>query len=154
MTWRLRHAAWDVLSTCAKNEALVRRVVDEIWNAGDIDVADELFAPTYVNHGGLIPDLVKGPEGIRFSVALYRAAFPDLHVRVDTLSSVNGTVNMGWTARSSFAGHARGGAGPLNREHEFSGSVRSSIAGGQIVESWTTWDSTVALRKLEADLRL
>jgi hypothetical protein len=50
--------------------ALVRRVIDEIWNAGDIDLADELFASTYVNHGGLIPDLVKGPECIKFSVAL------------------------------------------------------------------------------------
>src|ERR1700675_5211679 len=68
------------------NAALVQRVIDEIWNAGNVDLAEELFAPTYVNHGGLIPDLVRGPEGIKFSVAFYRAAFPALHVAVDDLA--------------------------------------------------------------------
>ena len=48
--------------------ALIERVIDEVWNAGQIDLADELFAANYVNHGGLVPDLVKGPEGIKFSV--------------------------------------------------------------------------------------
>lgn len=32
--------------------SLVRRVVEEIWNAGELDVADELFDPSYINHGG------------------------------------------------------------------------------------------------------
>jgi len=39
-------------------------------------VADEVFSPDYTNHGGLIPDLVRGPEAIKISVALYRIAFP------------------------------------------------------------------------------
>ena len=42
----------------AHDAGLVQRVIDEIWNAADLDLADELFAATYVNHGGLIPDLV------------------------------------------------------------------------------------------------
>jgi hypothetical protein len=46
MTRRLRHAAWDVLSAYEEDAALVRRVVDEIWNAGDIVLADELFSST------------------------------------------------------------------------------------------------------------
>lgn len=59
------------------NEALVRRGIDAIWNRGELVVADELFGPDYVNHDGLIPDLVHGPEAIKISVALYRVAFPD-----------------------------------------------------------------------------
>jgi len=43
------------------NAELVRRAVEEIWNQGDLTLADVLFAPSYVNHGGLIPDLVCGP---------------------------------------------------------------------------------------------
>lgn len=127
-----------VLSVDVNDAALVRRVVDEVWNAGDVDLADELFASSYVNHGGLIPDLVKGPEGIKFSVALYRTAFPHLRIRVDSLSSRKGTVQMRWTA--------------LNVEHSFSGAIKSSVAGGQIVESWTSWDSVDAVRRLEVFL--
>src|ERR1700693_2794284 len=81
------------------NAALVQRVIDEIWNAGNVDLADELFAPAYVNHGGLIPDLVEGPEGIKFSVAFYHTAFPDLHVAVDDLTVDKDAVILSWTAR-------------------------------------------------------
>ena len=117
-----------------KDAALLYRVVDEIWNGGNIDLADELFSSDYVNHGGLIPDLVKGPEGVKFSVALYRAAFPGLRIRVDSLSSIEGSINLRWTAESTS-----------NNGHEFSGTITSSVAGGQVVESWTSWDSTAAL---------
>ena len=62
----------------AQNAALVRRAVEEIWNRGQLDLADVLFAADYVNHAGLIPDLVRGPEAIKISVAFYRTAFPQL----------------------------------------------------------------------------
>ena len=118
--------------------ALVRRVIDEIWNAGYIDLADELFSSDYVNHGGLIPDLVRGPEGIKFSVALYRAAFPDLHIRVDSLTSSRGTVRLAWTCTTSGVEATRA----------LTGKSRSLVAGGQIIESWTEWDSTGAMQAL------
>lgn len=128
--------------------ALLRRLVDEIWNAGNIDLADELFSTSYVNHGGLIPDLVKGPEGIKFSVALYRAAFPGLCIRIDSLSSSHGSVQMHWTAHGSAVDHGNGTTSALNGELALSGSMRSSVVAGQIVETWTSWDSTVALQAL------
>ena len=68
------------------NETLVRRAIEAIWNRGDLDVADELFAPGFVNHNGLITDLVFGPEAIKISAAFYRLAFPDLHVTVEALT--------------------------------------------------------------------
>jgi len=120
--------------------ALVQRVIDEIWNAGNVDLADELFAPTYVNHGGLVPDLVQGPEGIKFSVAFYRAAFPTLHVAVDDLSVDNDAVTLCWTARGQASIDATAGT--------LSGVTRSLVVGGQILESWTRWDAGLALARL------
>ena len=120
--------------------ALVQRVVDEIWNAGNLELADELFAPTYVNHGGLIPDLVLGPEGIKFSVAFYRAAFPGLHVAVDDLAVDNDAVILCWTAAGQAAGDATTGT--------LTGVTRSQVVDGRVVESWTTWDAGSALERL------
>ena len=74
------------------NETLVRRAIEAIWNRGDLDVADELFAPGFVNHNGLITDLVFGPEAIKISAAFYRLAFPDLHVTVEALTIKEDTV--------------------------------------------------------------
>ena len=120
--------------------SLVQRVIDEIWNAGNVDLADELFAPTYVNHGGLIPDVVRGPEGIKFSVAFYRAAFPALHVAVDDLTVDQNAVTLIWTARGQTSTDVSTGT--------LTGVTRSLVAGGQILESWTIWDAGLALAKL------
>jgi predicted SnoaL-like aldol condensation-catalyzing enzyme len=126
------------------NAALVQRVIDEIWNAGNVDLADELFAPTYVNHGGLIPDLVQGPEGIKFSVAFYHAAFPGLHVAVDDLAIDKDAVILSWTARGQ--GSADAAAATLT------GVTRSLVVDGHIAESWTRWDAGVALERLGVGL--
>src|SRR5688500_6322882 len=79
--------AWSAAFTVSamNNEALVRRAIEAIWNRGELGVADDLFAHDYVNHDGLIPDLVRGPEAIKISVAFYRIAFPDFYITVEEL---------------------------------------------------------------------
>jgi predicted SnoaL-like aldol condensation-catalyzing enzyme len=122
------------------NEALVRRAIEAIWNRCELDVADELFAPDYVNHDGLIPDLVYGPEAIKISVALYRRAFPDLHITVEKLSTKGETVVLHWTAQRQPPG--RRGDGTLTANQRLlTGVTRSRLTGGKIMESWTEWDS-------------
>src|ERR1700674_3161656 len=125
--------------------ALVQRVIDEIWNAGQNDLADDLFAVTYVNHGGLVSDLVQGPEGIKVGVALFRAAFPDLHISVDSLSAIEGIVQLHWTAMPDSRG---GPADAVSARHSLTGETKSSVVDGRIAESWTSWDSTAALQRL------
>lgn len=122
----------------AYNARVVQRVIDEIWNAGDLDLADELFGATYVNHGGLIPDLVRGPEAVKFSVALYRTAFPDLRIRADELGTDGETITLRWTARTTSLKDA--GDSPTAGEGDtLTGETRIWVTRGQIVESWTNW---------------
>ena len=33
-----------------ENKALARRVVEEVWNRGNVAVVDETFAPDYTEH--------------------------------------------------------------------------------------------------------
>jgi SnoaL-like polyketide cyclase len=117
------------------NLALVRRVVEEIWNHGMLDVADLLFASDYINHAGLITDLVRGPEAIKISVAIYRTAFPDLQITIDALAAKRDAVLLRWTARSDIV------PGTLT------GLIVSRIAGGQIAESWAAWDQAGVLER-------
>jgi hypothetical protein len=120
------------------HEALVRRAIEAIWNRGDFDVADEVFAAAYVNHDGLIADLICGPEAIKISAALHRVAFPDLHVSVDEVSTVGDTVVFRWTARRFRDGP--GSRVPGSESTSLTGITRSRVAAGKIVESWTEWD--------------
>jgi hypothetical protein len=105
----------------ALNAALVRRAVEEIWNRGQLDLADVLFAADYVNHAGLIPDLVRGPEAIKISVAFYRTAFPNFSITMDMLTAKRDAVVLRWTARSSAA---------------LAGSASSATQHTLVAESW------------------
>lgn len=74
--------------------AVVRRGMDEIWNQGDLAVADVFFARGYVTYSGLIPDLIGGPEAIKVGVALYRTAFPQLYIMAESLVAEGETVEL------------------------------------------------------------
>jgi predicted SnoaL-like aldol condensation-catalyzing enzyme len=110
---------------------VIRMVIEEVWNQGALDRADIFFAPDYINHGGLIPDVVRGPEAIKFSVALYRLAFPALQIAIEDLAVDGEIATLRWTARGEPAG-----AG-----HALSGVTYSRFAGRRIAESWTYWDA-------------
>jgi predicted SnoaL-like aldol condensation-catalyzing enzyme len=130
-----------------RNVAVVRRAVERIWNGGDLAAADSLFAPAYVNHGGLIPDLVCGPEAIKISVALYRTAFPGLSIAIDSLVADGDSVELRWTAHGTSRDLPLS-AGLGSQSETLSGTTRSRLSDGQIVESWTTWDRQGVLRRL------
>lgn len=49
--------------------AAVRRLYDEVFNNGDLAVADELISPGFVSHGGPAGD-VTGPEFIKTSARM------------------------------------------------------------------------------------
>ncbi|MDZ4717379.1 MAG: ester cyclase [Roseiflexaceae bacterium] len=125
--------------TEAHNAVLVRRMVEEIWNRGDLRVADLLFTSDYINHAGLIPDLICGPEAIKISVALYRSAFPELQIAIDELTAKRDAVVLRWTARGSAT------------QGSLTGILVSRIADGQIAESWTEWDRAGVLAGLGID---
>jgi hypothetical protein len=133
--------------SASANETIVRRSIAAIWNRGDLDVADGLFAPDYVNHGGLITNFVRGPEAIKISAAWFRLAFPDLHITVDELSADNDIVVVCWTARTKSANDPVRSPFPAN-PRPLSGITRSRLAGGKILESWTEWDRARVLRDL------
>ena len=44
-----------------ENKAVSRRVAQEIFNGGNLDLADELYAPDYVLHDPSLPEDLHGP---------------------------------------------------------------------------------------------
>jgi predicted SnoaL-like aldol condensation-catalyzing enzyme len=122
---------------------LVRRIVDEIWNHGQLKVADDLFARDYVNHGGLITDLVHGPEAIKASVVLMRRAFPALHITVNALTSAGEVLTVHWHGRNLPSGML-----PAELDAGVSGVMRLRVVAGLIRESWVEWDQETAFERM------
>jgi hypothetical protein len=44
------------------NKAIVRRLFTELWNNGNLSVADEVFAPNYAHDDPSTPDFGRGPD--------------------------------------------------------------------------------------------
>ena len=66
-----------------ENKAIVRRWSEELFNQGNLVVADEIVAPTYRRHDPGDPFAVEGPEGVKRLVSMLRAQVPDLHISVE-----------------------------------------------------------------------
>jgi SnoaL-like polyketide cyclase len=124
---------------------IVRVVIEEIWNNGALDLADGLFAYDYVNHGGLIPDLTRGPEAIKISVLLYRLAFPGMFVVEEDLLIEGDMVVLHWAAYGTLASEETVKAALV-------GVTICRFAGRQIAESWTYWDPEDACRLFQTPL--
>ena len=129
------------------NAAIVQRVVEEIWNGGELGLADDLFASDYVNHYGLISDLVRGPEAIKVSVALYRAAFPNLQITTHKMIAQAETVALRWTARDAGADDPATLV-PSTARGTLMGMTFCRFVEGKIAETWTSWDTASVLRQL------
>jgi len=67
-----------------ENEVIARRFVEELWNKGDLAVADELLAPDFTFNYPL-PGATPDREGYKKTLSAYRAAFHDLHITIEDI---------------------------------------------------------------------
>jgi predicted ester cyclase len=112
---------------------LMTRFVDDIWNDGRLEVADELFHPSATSPSA--PDLPLGGAGVRLIAEMMRTAFPDFHMTIeDTIVEypyVVGRFSETGTQTGPFMGL------PLSGKHVAFGEIGIlRVAGGQVVESW------------------
>ena len=66
------------------NTTVIRRLVDEVLNAGTLELLDGLIAPGYVEHNPA-PGQTAGAAGVRLRVRELREAFPDLRFVLEDL---------------------------------------------------------------------
>ena len=131
----------------AENKALARRRLDEAFNAGNIDVVDEIVDPGFVNYDVAMPEPLRGIEGAKASISGYRAAFPDLHITVEEQIAEGEYVTTRWSAKGTHEGDLMGIA-PTGKQATVTGITIDKIVDGRIVESRTNWDNLGLFQQL------
>jgi hypothetical protein len=86
------------------NKALVRRLYEEGFNQGNVDVLDKIVAPDVVTHDPIILDAPTGPDAIRGGIEMIRKAFHDFHVEVIDLLAAAGRRTRGERCARSSSG--------------------------------------------------
>ena len=122
------------------NAAISRRLFEEAWNAGNLSVIDELVATDAVGHDPSLPEEIRGPEGLKRQISVYRAAFPDVQFTIEDEIAQGDKVALRWTARGTHRGELMGLA-PTGKAAKVTGITIDKIADGKVVESWVEWDN-------------
>ena len=130
-----------------ENKAVSRRVAEEVFNGGNVDLVDELYAPDYVLHDPSLPEDLHGPEGIKRYAAMTLGAFPDIRVAVEDQVAEGDKVVSRWTATGTHTGDLMG-IPPTGRRVEISGVTINRFSGGKIAEDWYQSDDLGMMQQL------
>ena len=130
-----------------ESKTIVRRLLEEPWT--DLDVVDELVDETYVGHDPSLPEPLRGPQGFKDNVSMFRAAYSDARITVDDQIAEGDTVASRWTGRGTHDGELMG-VPASGKQVTVSGIVVSRVANGKVVEEWTSWDTLGMLRQIGA----
>ena len=116
-------------------KALVRRLVDEVFNAGRLEVIDELYAPALA-------------AAAKRWITPFRASFPDVHMELVELIGEGDTVVGRFTCSATHLGEWLGQA-PTGRRFERVDEVWIlRFRDGRIVHVWSLEDTLDRLRQL------
>jgi steroid delta-isomerase-like uncharacterized protein len=129
------------------NKAIVRRLFTELWNNGNLSVAGEVFAPNYAHYDPSTPDFGRGPDSEKKRAALYRTAFPDLHLTIEDVIAEGETVMTRWSCRGTHKGDLNGIA-PTGKHITISGVTVARVSNGKIVEGYVNWDALGLMQQL------
>jgi steroid delta-isomerase-like uncharacterized protein len=130
------------------NAAAAKRVLDEAFNQGRLEVLDEVCSPDVVSHDPAEPEDVRGIEAHKERVAGYRAAMSDLHVEAEDVFASGDRVAMRWTVTGTNDGELQG-IPATGKKVEFTGiSIDRFDSDGKIAETWDSWDNAGFMTQL------
>ena len=129
------------------NAAMVRDLLDALWNRGDISGIETSIAADHANHG--YEGIEIGRAHLIEDLDTYRTAFPDLRMTFEDQVSEADRVVTRWTATGTHLGSFQG-IPATGRQAKVSGMFINRVVGGQITETWSSYDRLGLAEQLRA----
>jgi predicted ester cyclase len=130
-----------------ENKTIARRLLEEPWT--NLDVADELVDEHYVGHDPSLPEPLRGPQGFKDNVSMFRAGYSDAQITVDDQIAEGDTVASRWTGRGTHDGELMGIAA-TGIQVVVAGLTLARFQNGKVVKEWTNWDTLGMLQQIGA----
>ena len=132
-----------------QNELVARRIGEELFNQGNLSVADELIAPNAVDHNE--PSGTDCREHFKRVATMLRSAFPDLHMHVEDLITEEDKAAMRITITGTHTGPgAFFGIPPSGKRFQIQQMRFARLANGQMTDSWAVIDMFAWMQQLGA----
>jgi predicted ester cyclase len=118
-----------------KNKAVVRRLIDEVFNNGRLERIDELFTP-------------ETAESSRRWIEPFLVAFPDVELQTVELVAEGDRVVARFRCSGTNLGPWRGSQPTGRRMHDIDEAYFFTVRDGRIAEMWGIEDTARRLRQL------
>ena len=128
-----------------EGKALMRQLIDGVWNQANVELANEIFHPQAVSPSA--PQLPPGPEGVKGIVAMFRSAFPDFHITIEDLVAEENGVAARLTESGTHKGEFMGIAA-TGKQVQFTEIGILRFGDGKVVESWYETDMLSLMQQL------
>jgi steroid delta-isomerase-like uncharacterized protein len=114
---------------------------------GNLDAAEEIYAPDYVGHEPTFGD-IHGVEGAKQFAADYRQAFLDLQTTIEDMVAEGDKVVTRFRTRGTHQGEIEDLGPPTGNQFEVTGITLEQFSEGKIVEDWTNFDALGPMQQL------
>lgn len=131
----------------AQNKAIARRVFEEVFNGGRLELMDQLAAADLAVHYASAAEPVRGLERYKEVYAESAAAFPDAQYRIEDVVAEGDRVVTRWTMRATHQG-AYQGLAATGKACTVSGISIYRIADGRVGEAWVCSDDLGLFQQL------
>src|SRR5208282_6439273 len=128
-------------------KAIIRRLYEEVWNKRKLEMVSEIISPSHALHDNNFPGSSVGPEAYRAQMAIYLAAFPDLHFTIQDTIAEKDKIAASWTITGTHKGEFWG-VRPTNRKMTMDGMTIHHIANEKIIDSYISSDALGLMRQL------
>lgn len=131
------------------NKAVVRQMVEDVFNGGKVALIDAYLAPDFVEREELPPGLPRDRDGVTALIGIFHGAFPDFTAMIDDIVAEGDRV----VVRQTWSGTHRGefmGIPATGRQVSFGVIDILRMADGKCVEHWGQMDSMGLMMQLGA----
>jgi predicted ester cyclase len=121
-----------------QNKRITRRVLEELFERGNLEATDELIHPRFVNHEAP-PDNPQGPEGLKETVSWLRGLWGPMRAEIEDEICEGDKV----VARVTMHGRHVGeflGKPPTGKEYAVEHIHIWRLEDGKVIEHWSVRD--------------
>ena len=141
--------AWLDVRECPvseENKANIRRLVDEVYNEGNLDVLDELLAPDIVDHAA-VPEHQHGIDGFKHVMEWVGTFSADVHYDIEDMIAEGDKVAVRLTQSGTHTGTVRD-IPPTGKRFSVDYVHWFRVADGKVAEMWAVRDDLSRMQQL------
>jgi len=129
-----------------RNKAIIRRLIEDVYNQGNLDVLDALVAADVFNHAA-VPEHQHGIAGFKHVMEWVREFSSDVHYDIEDIIAEGDKVGVRMTQSGTHTGTVRG-IPPTGKSFSVDYVHWFRLADGKVAEMWAVRDDLTRQQQL------